>query len=126
MKYPKLIERQLIGSIKCDYCDYRDDNVPTKDYHLWLNRACPKCSANLLTQRDFDLGNKIEQITWWINLLFGWIGWFIKSDRTFIKTEMNENGSIVITDEAEDIIFNGDKVIDIQLDNLRTKMIISE
>jgi len=28
--------------------------VRYEDYPQWLNRPCPKCGANLLTQADFD------------------------------------------------------------------------
>ena len=42
--------------IKCDTpsCDFVDMSVKVEDYHLWLNRPCPKCGANLLTQADYD------------------------------------------------------------------------
>ena len=43
------------GGIKCDNssCDYRDDTVSVSDYHDWLNRPCPKCGSNLLTEADY-------------------------------------------------------------------------
>jgi len=45
-----------VKGIKCDtvLCDYVDMEVPFTDYPQWLNRPCPKCGANLLTQADFD------------------------------------------------------------------------
>ena len=43
-----------IKGIKCDSCDYHDDSVEYKDYPSWINKHCPKCNANLLTQEDFD------------------------------------------------------------------------
>ena len=43
-----------ISGIKCDACDYRDDDVKFEDYPLWLNKPCPKCEANLLTVKDYD------------------------------------------------------------------------
>lgn len=45
-----------IKGIKCDNvnCDYIDKNVPVEDYHLWLNKRCPKCGSILLTQQDYD------------------------------------------------------------------------
>lgn len=49
-------ENIKISGIKCDneQCDYRDDSVEFKDYPNWLNKACPKCGQNLLTQEEYD------------------------------------------------------------------------
>jgi hypothetical protein len=50
-----------IGGIKCDNpeCDFRDDSVELGEYSLWLNRPCPKCGANLLTQADYEAVNRL-------------------------------------------------------------------
>ena len=44
------------GGIKCDNpeCDYMDETVKVEDYKNWLNKSCPKCGSNLLTQKDYD------------------------------------------------------------------------
>lgn len=44
-----------ISGIKCDNpkCDYKDDTVKFEDYKDWVNKPCPKCGANLLTEIDF-------------------------------------------------------------------------
>jgi hypothetical protein len=57
-----------ISTIICDNteCDYKDDNVKVKDYKKWLNRPCPKCSQNLLTQYDY---NNLLLITGCIKML---------------------------------------------------------
>jgi len=46
-----------ISGIKCDSltCDYCDDNVHVNGYEDWLNKPCPKCGSNLLTQADYDM-----------------------------------------------------------------------
>lgn len=49
----KAIDINVIG-IKCDHCDYRKEGVKFEDYPQWLNKPCPKCGANLLTQEDLD------------------------------------------------------------------------
>ncbi len=41
-----------IKGIKCDRCDYKDENVRFEEYEEWLNKPCPECGANLLTQED--------------------------------------------------------------------------
>lgn len=45
-----------MGGIQCDTegCDYRDDTIKVEDYPEWLNKPCPTCNGNLLTQADFD------------------------------------------------------------------------
>jgi hypothetical protein len=45
-----------IHGIKCDNpsCSYNDSAVPLEDYAQWLNRPCPLCGGNLLTQKDYD------------------------------------------------------------------------
>lgn len=45
-----------ISGIKCDHpeCNYRDDSVRLEDYPQWLNKPCPLCGSNLLTQADYD------------------------------------------------------------------------
>lgn len=44
-----------IHGIKCDNpnCDFRDDNVQMGDYEQWLNKPCPRCGQNLLTEEDY-------------------------------------------------------------------------
>ncbi len=43
------------GGIRCDNpnCDYVNDSVKIEDYKDWVNKPCPKCGANLLTEEDF-------------------------------------------------------------------------
>jgi hypothetical protein len=45
-----------ISGIQCDTpgCDYRDMEVLFEDYPKWVNKPCPKCGANLLTQECYD------------------------------------------------------------------------
>lgn len=45
-----------VGGIKCDTngCGWYDDDVSVIDYKSWLNKPCPKCGGNLLTQKDFN------------------------------------------------------------------------
>lgn len=45
-----------ITGIKCDnaQCDYRDDSVKFDEYPQWVNKPCPECGENLLTQENYD------------------------------------------------------------------------
>lgn len=50
-----------ISGIKCDtpHCNYREDGVKFKDYPNWINKRCPVCGRNLLTQTEYDQCLKI-------------------------------------------------------------------
>lgn len=43
----------VISGIKCDACEYRDDDVQLEQYPDYVNKPCPECGANLLTEADF-------------------------------------------------------------------------
>lgn len=59
----KAIEYQ-IGGIKCDNpkCDYINLSVAYEDYPNWVNKSCPKCGANLLTEKDYKACLRIMNI----------------------------------------------------------------
>lgn len=59
-----------IHGIKCDACDYRDDEVKVEDYDKWLNKPCPKCGANLLTEADYNNVKMLIAITNSFNGIF--------------------------------------------------------
>ncbi len=60
------------SGIKCDAegCDYKDMSVQPEDYVDWVNRPCPDCGANLLTEADFELVGIILEMTGVINDMF--------------------------------------------------------
>lgn len=45
----------ICSGIKCDTpnCGWRDDSVKHEDYLQWVNKPCPKCGGNLLTEEDY-------------------------------------------------------------------------
>lgn len=92
-----------INGIKCDTpnCGYSDMTVKSSDYHNWLNKPCPKCSANLLTQKDYDIVQKMESINnFKIVRLITFIELSIRKILGLklynMKAEMNGTGKIVI------------------------------
>ena len=48
-------DRIIFGvyGIKCDACDYNDMSVPYDDYPSYINKPCPVCGENLLTEKDY-------------------------------------------------------------------------
>lgn len=86
-----------IKGIKCDNpdCDFRDETVEYKDYKNWLNKPCPKCGSNLLTQKDLETIKaiiKLVKIINWITKPF--MSLFKDSKRIKVSAEMNGSGKV--------------------------------
>jgi hypothetical protein len=58
-----------VMGIKCDTptCDYNDPSVKVEDYKDWVNKPCPKCGGNLLTEQDYATVQLMMQITAFAN-----------------------------------------------------------
>ena len=46
-----------VHGLKCDNpnCDYNDMTIPVQEYSAWVNKPCPKCGENLLTEEDYNM-----------------------------------------------------------------------
>ena len=47
------IEIKEMGGLKCDCCDWVNDNIKVDDYKDYINYSCPKCGCNVLTIKDY-------------------------------------------------------------------------
>ncbi len=67
----KAANLNILG-IKCDNkeCDYVDKDVKAEEYDKWLNKPCPVCGENLLTQKDYDNIKFLTALTNTINKIF--------------------------------------------------------
>lgn len=47
----------IVMGIKCDNpkCDFVDTTITYEDYKQYINKPCPLCGQNLLTQHDYDV-----------------------------------------------------------------------
>jgi hypothetical protein len=94
----KLIEKQDLGLIVCDNpnCNFKFDlNKSTIKLEEFINRPCPNCGQNLLTQKDYDTIKKLNAIINFINKWFSWITIFIpkkKLTKTHSVTVRIHNG----------------------------------
>lgn len=59
-----------IKGIKCDTCNWRDETVKFEDYPKWLNKPCPVCGANLLTEADLKSVKRLIRLTKLFNKIF--------------------------------------------------------
>lgn len=64
-----------LKGIKCDYCDYRDDEVKSLDYPEYIDKPCPKCGHNLLTKKDYYKGKVIVATVTILNFISSTICW---------------------------------------------------
>lgn len=59
------------GGLKCDNpsCDWKDMTIPIEDLDKYLNKECPKCGENVLTQVDLDNAKRLHAMVDFINSL---------------------------------------------------------
>lgn len=64
--------RMDVKGIKCDNpnCDFVDMSVEFEDYENWLNKPCPKCGSNLLTDHDYFITKALFAVTNVVNKIF--------------------------------------------------------
>lgn len=105
----ELIKMKQMGGIKCDNpnCTYRDDSVKPEEYPNYLNRPCPICGQNLLTEADFRSFCMILQTVNRINSLFNRMPNFIK--KRAIQKSSDDDANMTIN-------FNGSGKLDITID----------
>lgn len=62
------LELQVLG-IKCDNenCDYKNEDVKVGEFDEWLNKPCPECGENLLTEADLKAMKFLLKITNFLN-----------------------------------------------------------
>jgi predicted nucleic acid-binding Zn-ribbon protein len=85
-----------IKGIKCDNkgCDYKNEDVSMSDYEKWLNKPCPKCGSNLLTQADYETTKALLAFTETLNDVLP----KAEDDEAMatVSIEMNGSGDIFI------------------------------
>jgi len=64
----KNIEIEETG-LKCDNpnCDWENESVKMEDYKEWLNKPCPKCGQNVLTEEDYNNAQMLHLMAEFIN-----------------------------------------------------------
>ena len=62
-------EIDLISTkLKCDSCDYIESDLDNNNLENYINKFCPKCGENLLTQDDYDQQNLLLGVISLMNL----------------------------------------------------------
>ena len=65
------IIQPLSEGLICDNpnCDFEDMSIKFSDYKNWINKPCPKCGDNLLTEEDYNEATKLINTVNLINSL---------------------------------------------------------
>ena len=95
----KAIEVRQQNLIECDNCDYiipNSENSIDVDIKKYLNMPCPKCGANLLTEKDYLDSLKFLKTIKWINKWFSWITIFSSKKKGKTYRAKIHNGLTVV------------------------------
>lgn len=92
-----------IKGIKCDNpdCDFRNDTIEFIKYKEWLNKPCPKCGANLLTQKDLNATRRLIKLS---NLFNKLMKLFMRQaqDTKMINVAVEMNGTGEVNFKLQD------------------------
>ena len=64
-----------ISGIKCDHCNFQDMSVEFSSYPEFINKPCPICKTNLLTEEDYQKCLKVYKISVTINSIAKVMRW---------------------------------------------------
>lgn len=80
-----------VSGLKCDApnCDYYDHEAKYENYEKYVNKPCPKCGANLLTEADMRTCKLMEAAAAVVNATTT----VPDGSRNTIRTRMHMNGS---------------------------------
>lgn len=90
-----LIETHRQFLIECDNpgCSYTipDNGEDAREY---INKPCPCCGENLLTEADYLQDEKLMKMIKGINKCFGWLGYFFGKKRDTIEVHVKDGVKI--------------------------------
>lgn len=102
MKKGKIIEMSQETLIICDNpsCTYTvpntTGNADSNDIKEYLNKPCPKCNSNLLTEKDYKAFKSLIKFVNIINFLFGWITYLIPlKEKTTVSIHHHEGKTTI-------------------------------
>lgn len=50
------------NGLKCDHCDWEDKDIPYAEFEGWVDKPCPKCGENVLTQEDYNQVKELVEV----------------------------------------------------------------
>lgn len=93
------IEYNVYG-IKCDNkeCDYSDMDIKFEDYPDWVNKPCPRCGANLLTEEDLRSTKMLVEIIKDANKMVKDLNIDTSGSKVKVGVDMDGSGAINFRD----------------------------
>lgn len=84
------IKIKQMGGLKCDNpnCNYQDDSISVEDYPSYVNKPCPLCGCNLLTEADYKSFKRIMKTVSIINRIYSFLP---RSRKEKPESQMNIN-----------------------------------
>lgn len=85
--------------VKCDNpaCDFRDKTAKYEDRLSWLNKPCPKCGQNLLTEKDLQTMEFMSILVDFINMITKpFAKLFESGKKTTLSMDMDGTGKVVL------------------------------
>ena len=55
------------NGLKCDYCDWKDEDISYGEMQNHLNTPCPKCGENILTEEQLTMLESIKNLSEYFN-----------------------------------------------------------
>lgn len=100
----KLIETRQQHLVKCDNvsCDFVVDSKTgdiNEDSIEYINKPCPKCRENLLTETDYLNHQKVVKMINFINKWFSWLTIFLRENDKEKEYVVNTHRKIQITEK---------------------------
>lgn len=104
----KLINITQEYDVVCDNpkCDYKVAN-PTKEPSYndeWLNKPCPKCGENLLTEKDWRAYRNFLRLVNFINKWFSWLTYILPKSKSEEKVSVGFKGGETFYNRADVVI----------------------
>ena len=96
----KKVVEHIARGIRCDACDWKNPNVKVEDSESWLNKPCPKCGANLLTETDLKIMESLLSLVEVINDLAPLYP--DDSPTTGLSIETNGTGAVIVKSRSHE------------------------
>ena len=109
MSEENVFDMEMSG-IQCDNheCDYMEENVHQDNYKDWVDKPCPKCGENLLTQADYEAAVKMIKAMEGMNALADILGLAPSESEDSIEAsfriQSDTKGGLSIKHEEEDVV----------------------
>ena len=76
----------------CDYTVKNIDKTKFQDVLEYVNKPCPLCGENLLSEQDYKIGRMMEKYIMFVNKYFSWMTVFMNPEKEKVGTMHVKDG----------------------------------